>query len=490
MVTSYSKSEVSAIGTLPTTPARAYFFFSVIEELFARVIRELRDQGVVGAVTGCVWGLRSAEKLKGSEIELQQGVVLSNVFRQLPRNPDYDYLRSWEDVSDPVTGPLMVTADRVICNMPYHVGMAHLEAALRAVEAAFDGFAPDVVIMDDVSCIPSYAHFLVARRRNIPTIMLGTSRLPGRVVTYSNQFAIFDETNAEFESIQLNGMDEEERVAVREYIAEFRSNSLAPPYMKYMGRRPGLRWKDWDLLVTLGYWNARDKMDYTLVSPALAIANRLTRIVRTQLYRPLWEQPVKDEHYVLFPLHYQPEASTSVRAPFVMDQCALAENIAKSLPAGYRLYVKEHMARLGSKTLHDLRRLRAIPAVRLIHPATDSTELIKRAACIATITGTGGWEAVLHGVPVVVFGRVFYEKCSNVYQADSPYEYASVFRRALTSRPEPDAIENFVAAMLRTSSPGANGHPYYLPEVLNPENIKSVANHLAAKIAPRNAFES
>jgi Capsule polysaccharide biosynthesis protein len=301
-------------------------------------------------------------------------------------------------------------------------------------------------------------------------------------MTYSNQFAIFDETNAEYERIQTQGLGEEERVEVRKYIADFRSNSLPPPYMGYMARKPGLRWGDLRVLATLGYWNSRDKMDYTLVSPARAISNRLTRIVRAQLYRPLWEQPVKHERYVLFPLHYQPEASTSVRAPFVLDQCALVENIAKALPAGYRLYVKEHTARLGNKPLRDLHRLRAIPAVRLIHPTANIRELVKGAACVATITSTTGWEALLNGVRVVVFGRVFYEKCSNVHLAGSPYEYPMTFRRALSSRPQPRATEDFVAALLRTSFPGAHGHPYYLPQVLDPENIKSVANHLAAKL--------
>jgi len=478
---------MSTVATYPDRPARIYFFFSVLEDLFARVAVELQEQGALGAIAGCIWGSRSKDILRNCGIGLEDGLVLSEVYSHLPKSPDYEYIRSWENTSDPVTGPLIVTADRIVCSKPYDVGMAHLEAAFRAVEAAFDRFRPDALIMDDVSCIASYAHFLVARRRNLPTLMFGPSRLQGRAVTYSNQFAIFDETNAEYERIQVQGLGEEEQTAVRKYIADFCSNNLPPPYMGYMGRKPGLRWADLRVLATLGYWNSRDKMDYTLVSPTRAIGNRLTRIVRAQLYRPLWEQPVKDERYVLFPLHYQPEASTSVRAPFVLDQCALVENIARALPAGYRLYVKEHTARLGNKPLRDLHRLRAIPAVRLIHPTANIRELIKRAACIATITSTTGWEALLNGVPVVVFGRVFYEKCSNVHVAGSPYEYPKVFRRALSSRPQPRATEDFVAALLRTSFLGAHGHPYYLPEVLDPKNIKSIAGHFAKKLSIRTS---
>jgi hypothetical protein len=250
-----------------------------------------------------------------------------------------------------------------------------------------------------------------------------------------------------------------------------------------MGRKPGIRWGEWKLLANLWYWSRRDNMDYTLIPPMRAIGKRLTRIVRSRLYGPLWEQPVPGEPYVLFPLHYQPEASTSVRAPFVMEQCALAENIAKALPAGYHLYIKEHAARLGNRPMRDFHRLREIPAVRLIHPAVDSRQLMRGAACVATITGTMGWEALLSGVPVVVFGRVFYEACANVHRAEAPQDYPKVFREALSSRPRPEEVEDFVTAILRTSFPGAHGHPYYLPQVLAAENIQNIAGHLGRRLS-------
>lgn len=461
---------------------RLHVFFSILEPFFAKIVEQLRADGIVSEVTGTIWGLQSLPYLRRLDIRPRL-VVLSEVFAALPRRIDYDYIRSYEDAAGGITAPLLITADRVVANFEYECGMAHVEAALRAVEAAFDRNPPDALFMDDVSCIPSYAHYLVAKQRGIRTLMLGPSRLPGRAMIYSNPYALFEDTIGEYERIRGQGMTEAERKEASDYLDALTSSKKAPPYMAYMGQRPAVR-RD-DLRIVKDLWRAvrTDSGNYTVVSPWKAVRNRLARIAHSRLYSFYWEEPRRDERYVLFPLHYQPEASTSVRAPFFMDQCSLAENIARALPAGYRLYVKEHSAGLGRRSYSEFRRLRRIPSVRLINPSLDSGELLKNAACVAVITGTMGWEALVHRVPVVTFGRVFFEACASVHRAGAPDEYPSVLRRALATRPDRRDVEDFTAALLRTSFPGRTGHPFYLPDVLDDDNVRSIAGRLASLCA-------
>ena len=262
------------------------------------------------------------------------------------------------------------------------------------------------------------------------------------------------------------------------YIESLRTKAQDIPYMRHMGRRPLIDVRQLrDLAAVWPRFHA-DRMDYTAFSVPKAAKQRLSRIVRYQLTRSRWEHPVQGEKYVLFPLHYQPEAATSVRAPFFMDQCALVENIARALPVGYRLYVKEHSARIGSRPLRDIARLRAIPSVRLIDPYANTSALLANAQCVTAITSTMGWEALLLGIPVVVFGEVFYGHCDGVHVAGAPRDYPALLRRALSAPAPARAVEEFVAALLRVTFPGHIGHPYYLPDVLSDDNIEHIADFL------------
>jgi len=120
-----------------------------------------------------------------------------------------------------------------------------------------------------------------------------------------------------------------------------------------------------------------------------------------------------DERYVLYPIHFQPEASTLVQAPYYLDQAVLIEDISKSLPVGYQLYVKEHVSNRGRRPLAFYKRLRETFGVRLLGPYEDTWTLIRDAAAVAVITGTVGWEGLLFGKPVVTFGDVFYNECAS-----------------------------------------------------------------------------
>jgi len=129
--------------------------------------------------------------------------------------------------------------------------------------------------------------------------------------------------------------------------------------------------------------------------------------------------------FVYFPLHLQPEATTAIRAPFYLNQVALVENIAKSIPVDMKLYVKEHPAMAGKRDSRYYHEIRKIPNVRLIDASVSSHALIKNSSLVATITGTVGWEALLMKKPVITFGHVFYNamdsvrKCKNI--TDLPY---------------------------------------------------------------------
>ena len=116
--------------------------------------------------------------------------------------------------------------------------------------------------------------------------------------------------------------------------------------------------------------------------------------------------------FVYFPLHYQPECTTSPQGGIFVDQIHLIRMLATALPQGWEIFVKEHPAQwpahLGDFTpqrYHDFYvDIASIPGVRLVPVATNTFKLADRAQATATVSGTAAWESVLRGKCAIISG--------------------------------------------------------------------------------------
>ena len=139
---------------------------------------------------------------------------------------------------------------------------------------------------------------------------------------------------------------------------------------------------------------------------------------RTHDTRAMPRQKNLSGKYVYFPLHVQPEMSTMGQAPSVFDDQVLCiEQIAKIIPQGYAILVKEHPSQTfyyRDTIFYD--RLRALPQVRMVPDGMDSHTLIRNSALVATVTGTAGWEALKYERPVVYFGYATYREMPGAFQ--------------------------------------------------------------------------
>ena len=138
--------------------------------------------------------------------------------------------------------------------------------------------------------------------------------------------------------------------------------------------------------------------------------NNYNRIKRKRFLDAHCTKKIQNESkFVYFPLHMQPEHTTSVVTPFFTDQISLIRNIARSLPVNYFLYVKEHPS-MGTlrywREKEYYEKILDIPNVRLIHPKVDSLLLIKGAQIVFTINGSVSTEAILFKKKIIVFADV------------------------------------------------------------------------------------
>jgi len=131
--------------------------------------------------------------------------------------------------------------------------------------------------------------------------------------------------------------------------------------------------------------------------------------------------PLDREKYVYMPLHLIPESTTSVKAPFYINELNLIEQISKSLPIGYKLYVKEHQSMVGERKTSFYRKILSYHNVRLVqfNYYKDPKPWIEKSIGVITITGTGAYEAALMGKKSIIFGDVPFMLIDGVTRARS-----------------------------------------------------------------------
>ena len=113
--------------------------------------------------------------------------------------------------------------------------------------------------------------------------------------------------------------------------------------------------------------------------------------------------------FVYFPLHLQPEMTTSALGDQYSDQLLAIERVAEIIPDEWQIYVKENPKQTGQmRSPMFFHRLQRIKNVHFLSSHADTHKLTNHSEFVATVTGTVGWEAICKGKKALVFGRPWY----------------------------------------------------------------------------------
>lgn len=169
------------------------------------------------------------------------------------------------------------------------------------------------------------------------------------------------------------------------------------------------------------------------------------------------------EKYVYFPLHLQPECSTSPLAGVFVDQILMIKILSFSVPEGWFVYVKENPIQWDQHKawMHLFRykgyykEIAKLKNVRLISPSVSTYDLISNSQVVATATGTAGWEALSRGRAVLIFGYSWYMYCEGVLRVHDAKTCKEAFQKIIEGyRPNPQKVLNFLIAFDRTATTG------------------------------------
>ena len=150
--------------------------------------------------------------------------------------------------------------------------------------------------------------------------------------------------------------------------------------------------------------------------------------------------------FVYFPLHQMPERELLIASPFNTNQIETIKHIAKSLPIGYRLFVKEHPSQVTRewRDISFYEEILSIPNVQLLHYSIKSEDILKKCSLVITIHGAVGLEAAIHKKPAIIFSDFFYSILPSVHKLQSIEELPSAIRSSLRTKVHASDVDKFL----------------------------------------------
>lgn len=339
---------------------------------------------------------------------------------------------------------------------------------IEETERFIKKFKPDYLVCYGPAGYHTLLIYQIMKKNGVKIIELQHSRIRDRFTIVDNLEDKWPLLEREYKKIKRRALTKKEKELVLNFKKEFLNKS------KKSQSEDKYKENLLQFSKRVGRWALRNIKNHKLPSETILLKWKFRELL-IKILNPF--EKSKNEKFVLFPLHYQPEVSTSWYGRWHMNQLALAEKIAKALPVDYNLYIKEHTTQLGSKTLRFYKELKKIPNVRLIDPKEDTFELIKRSSLVATITGTVGLESILYfNKPVITFGDVFYNLFEDVEKIKCIEDLPKIIRNKLDKEIPENRSEKYRLAMIRSTYPGFARCPGDAKDRnLNDENITKLA---------------
>lgn len=385
-----------------------------------------------------------------------------DVENERPTDPDLEYLRTVERrlPNSPLWRSLVadrrLTKDGIAgvyhrSQSPYSHRelLAHAEARLRSLESLFAEYDFTFVYTQQIMYLAGHLAFLLADSRDIPRFRFATTRIKDRYVAQDG----FAEHSAPVASL-FREADVESSLpyaAADDYLSAVQSGEplyTVPDTRQWEKFAFSLDNVQKFLSDPMKYVDTEYYYDQPALKQLLAVQKKRLR-ERWLFWRNTFDEFDTDARFAYFPLHVQPELALMVRAPFFMDLPTVVRNCAKCLPAGMKLYVKEHPNMVGVRDSSFYDELRRLPHVRVISPSVNSTDVLEHAEVTISINSSVGLQSLIHEVPVVTLSNPNYSLMESVQTAES---YDGLYLRivaALDNGVNWEELRRYIAVNLR-----------------------------------------
>ncbi len=447
------------------------------------------------------------------EIKYTKLILDEDIHKEYEHEPiDLAYLRRLEnEYGLPNLWPYLAV-DRVLMfnqlvrEYPYNTPPYSYEEMLRILQVKakriiefLDKEKPDFLFLSVIGSVGSYLLYSFAKKRGIKTYIVQLTTIKNQYIC-TEDYRYFTGVQELLQNQKEINIKPESIKQATSFIKEFRrtphpyydDSSPTKQHVRRLQQFSFLRPRNLlkILLFLKNYfyqhYHNGESADYSYIGPWNYLRDGIIRKIRNlRGVDDLYDAFDHKKKYAFFPLHYEPEIALLLQAPFMTDQIHTIKQIARSLPVGYYLYVKEHPQMVIFRPRSYYKELKKIPNVRLLNPSIPSFPITQAAELITTITGSVGWEAIIFGKPVITFGDTFYNKLTFVKNCSTFAELPNMIKYQLEEyRYDEDELIKFIAAIFQDSA-HINLHDLWQKETSLEKRIKGIvplADLLADKL--------
>ena len=192
--------------------------------------------------------------------------------------------------------------------------------------------------------------------------------------------------------------------------------------------------------------------------------------------------PSLNKKYIYVPLHFQPERTTAPQGGLFAFQELMIEMLSKAIPEDWYLYIKEHPKQeINGRNIEYYDNINKLEKIVFIDNKIKSLELIQKSICVATVTGTAGWEAVCFEKPVLLFGNIFFQYAPGVFKINNNMDLAFSIKKILQNETgiSKQKLIKFLNCVYKYSYHGFSDELYFpLAKISWEKNLNDVNKHL------------
>lgn len=331
-----------------------------------------------------------------------------------------------------------------------------LEQACRFFEDILNEVNPDFLITRATTSHHDHLLYSLCKALGIKIIMLGRTRASFRVILSENIDRL-DEIDILNQKYSRSKTLEEVQNYIKKYnfkkqIVNFEPNYKVSKIEKIKAAFEFFTTSNPSNTHYINYGKSRT----AILKQGLAIKHRFRKNKIKSFMDKNFLSSIKNEPFVYFPLHKEPERALDVGAPYYTDQKSIVKNIARSLPINFKLYVTEHPAQIILTTMWKrsteyYQEMLDLPNVELVHPSVNTQEIIKKCSLVFTIGGSSALEATIYNKPSIILTDMDFVKISSIIKIDKIQDFPNAFKVALNQKVDPEELSEYIDMIQKNS---------------------------------------
>ena len=325
-----------------------------------------------------------------------------------------------------------------------------LEQECKLYELILDEIQPDFLITTETALHQQHLFYEICRKRGIKVLMLNQSKIAYKCI-------ISQELHKLDFMLDLSKVPSKKRTFVELFnvITSTDNTKQLQLYSKNFGNSKSSKLKAVsEYIFKSDNSNIKTNFSYYGRSKFKVLTHYFLDSIRVKQRKSFIDKYLEyeiydNEQFVLFTLHQEPERSLLIATPFYTNQLEVIRHIAKSLPPGYKLYVKEHFSQLLRewREISYYKEIIEIPNVRLYHPSANIEKLIQKSSLVISIGGTTSFEAAFYQKPSIIMADLGYAVLPSVQKLNSLEELPFVIRNSLETKVNSDDLDRYLSIL-------------------------------------------